>query len=304
MDVINRSFAPHNISFALVSTDRIVSQYWASGLGELRMMWDSNRGDGRTLNLYFIERFVENATQSGLAYPPHRLTVDPGAYRIDSVIITASTVPGGPADRAAFKGMMAVRGIGVWLGLLNDLPGDCDDAAQVQSRLCHTEFTPDQARRMHENWNKYRAPHRVPTQALLAPMEPVEKKDKRAYYPDPVSKIAAMVECLPHEINVTRETRESYCGSFIYCYFGTWKAAGKGEKYNGPNPGQQCFEERAAPESFMVDVLDSARVPSTGTMSGAVRRGWPFDNEGFREPGVADKFSSLWASFEGGGYPF
>lgn len=97
---------------------------------------------------------------------------------------------------------------------------------------------------MHQQWQAFRAPHRAPTGPLLGPMVPVEAEGKLPHYPRPASTMAALVQCLPHEANVTRETREDRCGTDIYCYFGVWKAAGTGEAYADII---ECAERRAKP---------------------------------------------------------
>ncbi|KAM4064285.1 hypothetical protein HRG_006125 [Hirsutella rhossiliensis] len=290
MDIINRSFAPHNISFALVETEHIIDTLWGQGIDEMRMMWKSNRGDARTLNLYFIERFSDDPTTTGLLYSPDRIPRDLGTYRVDGAIIAAHTVPGGPGwDAATWEGKAAVRGIGYWLGLLgtsrvrcsgqgdyvDDTPAamrdeslgicpvgldSCPDQPGLDpihnfmsptSDSCKTEFTPGQGRRMHKRWRALREPHRVPTTPPLAPITPLkrETEGKLPYYAKPKSMMAALVECLPHEANVTLETREDHCSTFIYCYFGTWKAANTGEKYTSNNTWIECENARVQPQT-------------------------------------------------------
>lgn len=126
MAIINRSFAPHNLSFVLVEAERIVDGLWGEGIDEQRMMWDRNRGDARTLNLYFVERFRHHPGEAGFAYSPRRIPRDRGAYRVDGAMVASYTVPGGPGwDAARWEGKTAVRGVGAWLGLHNPTRGGC-----------------------------------------------------------------------------------------------------------------------------------------------------------------------------------
>ncbi|KAM4061004.1 pregnancy-associated plasma protein-A domain-containing protein [Hirsutella rhossiliensis] len=319
MDIINRSFAPHNITFVLVETERVVDPLWSIDIDGIRMMWDNNRGDARTLNLYFVERFDANSTQLGLPYAPQRLPLDLGAYRVDGAVIASYTVPGGLGWKAAtWEGKAAVRVIGHWLGLLDPSIGGCEgkgdlvddtpaatgnaslgicpkglDSCPDQPGLdpihnfmsattdsCKTEFTPGQGRRMHQLWNRFRAPHRAPTRPLLAPIAPLEGEGKLPYYSRPVSMMAALVECLPHEANVTREAREAYCSTFIYCYFDTWRAADTGEKYTSNNTWVECEDARVAPQTDEeAGVANSESMPARVSARRVERRWWPLAGE-------------------------
>lgn len=125
MDIINHSFAPYNISFVLVETEHISDSFYSNMSDRMLLMWDHNRGDARTLDLYFVEGFGKFTNQTASAYAPQRLSKDKiGAYKVDGVIVATRTVPNGPRwILGKHQVKEAVQAIGHWLGLASPVVG-------------------------------------------------------------------------------------------------------------------------------------------------------------------------------------
>lgn len=110
MDIINRSFAPHNITFYITDVQYIINPLWGIGLDERHMLWNLNRGDARRLNLYFVERFDKHAGWLAYAHAPQQIPSDPGAYKVNAVVIHTAKVPHGPSwESGLWEGKTAVE---------------------------------------------------------------------------------------------------------------------------------------------------------------------------------------------------
>lgn len=111
---------------------------------------------------------------------------------------------------------------------------------------CTAEFTRDQGRLMHQQWKKYREPHRVPTTPLLGPIEPLYEPGKQPLYKNPTSLTAMFALCAPHEGVKARETREDRCSTFWYCYWNNLENYGTGEG----GTCWDCWKKRAGIEKI------------------------------------------------------
>ncbi|PHH84161.1 hypothetical protein CDD83_2376 [Cordyceps sp. RAO-2017] len=280
MAVLNRSYASVNVSFAVAEQERAVDELWAES-SYLDMMWNRSEGraDGQALHLYFVDRFGgRDSALFGLGTFPNLMDEDASRVRTDGVVVVASTAPGAAPGQA---GKAAVHAVGHWFGLLETGSKDCgsdgDGVADTPVALrnasfgcpvgldscpgqpgldpirnfmsttddsCRDEFTPGQGRRLHELWQRYRSRPRTLPDPILAPIKPITKPDKRPFYPNSETPLAALLLCSKDpRTDVIRETRENRCGSFNFCYFGAAEATGQA----GKNWFYDCAEARADP---------------------------------------------------------
>ncbi|KAH7361605.1 extracellular metalloprotease [Plectosphaerella cucumerina] len=188
--VLNADFAPHDIAFNFLGTDRTVNSGWAQDSNELAMKTALRKGTYRNLNIYLQPRLSQNAL--GYAYFPTSVTTGSSAYYRDGVSIKSTTVPGG--SQTGFNlGKTGTHEVGHWLGLYHTFQGGCTgngdfisdtpaqasfssgcpigrDSCPSQAGLdpihnymdysddaCYEEFTPLQKARMFSFWNTYRA---------------------------------------------------------------------------------------------------------------------------------------------------
>lgn len=192
IEVLNDNFAPHSIQFNLTGTTRTVNSTWSDNEDILVMKTNLRKGDYATLNLYFTRTLPGNS-QGYCTFPgaPEEGSQD---FYNDGCVLDAQTVPGG--SRAPFNlGKTATHEVGHWFGLYHTFTGGCntlsggdyiDDtpyqASQTQGcpvgrdscpdlegldpihnymdysdDACYEEFTPDQAAKMQDNWQYWRA---------------------------------------------------------------------------------------------------------------------------------------------------
>ncbi|KAM5349397.1 hypothetical protein ACJ41O_005902 [Fusarium nematophilum] len=190
LDVLNRDFAPHDIEFRLLGTDRTVNSGWSTDGNELAMKQSLRKGTYGDLNIYFQTRLRQNAL--GYAYLPTSVTSGSTAFTRDGVSLNAQTVPGGSATGYNL-GKTGTHEVGHWLGLYHTFEGGCtgngdfvsDTPAQASfsegcpigrdscpsqpgldpihnymdysTDACYEEFTSGQEARMYSFWNTYRA---------------------------------------------------------------------------------------------------------------------------------------------------
>lgn len=76
MRALQSYFEPAKVTFNVVETDYRVDPIWAVGNESLAMKWYTRQGDGRALNLWFIEEFVGSPTLAGLCTNPDALEED------------------------------------------------------------------------------------------------------------------------------------------------------------------------------------------------------------------------------------
>lgn len=135
--VLNADFAPHDIAFNLLGTDRIINAGWAVDNNEIAMKTALRKGGYGDLNVYFQVRLMKNFL--GYAQLPGPITPGSFAFIRDGVSLNAQTVPGG--SQATFNlGKTATHEVGHWLGLYHTFngnsctgPGDLVDDTPVQA---------------------------------------------------------------------------------------------------------------------------------------------------------------------------
>ncbi|KAH6689802.1 metalloprotease [Plectosphaerella plurivora] len=189
--VLNQDYAPHQISFRLLGTDRTVNTGWARDSNEIAMKTALRKGTYKDLNLYFQPQLGPN-DYLGYAYFPTTAAVGSTAYIRDGASVQSQTVPGG--SNAPYNlGRTATHEVGHWLGLYHTFQGGCtgsgdsiaDTPAQASFSTgcpigrdscpnaagvdpihnymdysddsCYEEFTPGQEARINSFWTNFRA---------------------------------------------------------------------------------------------------------------------------------------------------
>jgi hypothetical protein len=119
--VLNTAYAPVNLTFRLISTDRTNNNTWYTGCagGSERAMKNAlHQGGSRALNLYLCE---PSYGILGYSTFPWDYAASPA---MDGVVILDSSLPGGTA--APYNlGDTATHEIGHWLGLYHTFQGGC-----------------------------------------------------------------------------------------------------------------------------------------------------------------------------------
>ncbi|KXJ96067.1 metalloprotease [Microdochium bolleyi] len=184
---LNTAYAPHDISFKLVSTDFTTNSGWAQDSDEMAMKKKLRKGAYKDLNLYFVETPADGAL--GYCYFP---VSNPSSQDLttDGCTIMAQSVPGGTAAPYNLGGT-AIHEVGHWMNLFHTFQGGCtggdsidDTPAQASASSgcptgrdscpnkagvdpihnymdysddkCYTEFTAGQDARMHNAWENFR----------------------------------------------------------------------------------------------------------------------------------------------------
>ncbi|KAH6663301.1 metalloprotease 1 precursor [Plectosphaerella plurivora] len=189
LHVLNRVYAPHNISFDLKETTRTVNIAWALNSDGLAMRRSLRRGGYDSLNLYFI------GFMFALGYctlpSPEASVEGSNLFTYDGCVMLGETIPGG-APGPYDGGRTTTHEVGHWLHLLHTFDGVCtcvgdlvhDTPAQASDSVgcpigrdscpdrlgldpihiymdytddvCMEEFPPGQAFRMRAAWYNLR----------------------------------------------------------------------------------------------------------------------------------------------------
>lgn len=126
LSILQGSYAPHRISFALRGLEFISNDTWATGGDDLAMKRSLRKGSYTSLNIYFQSNLQGNVlgkcTLPGIVYP------DTDLWYADGCTVAAGSVPGG-SILGYNMGKTAVHETGHWLGLLHTFEGySCDGA--------------------------------------------------------------------------------------------------------------------------------------------------------------------------------
>ncbi|KAH8672373.1 metalloprotease [Ilyonectria robusta] len=187
--VLNKDFAPYNVAFNLLGTDRTVNTGWSADSNEIAMKQSLRKGTYSNLNIYFQSALKDDAL--GYAYLPTSVSSGSTAFYRDGVSLDAQTVPGGSYTRFNL-GKTATHEVGHWMGLYHTFQGGCtgsgdlvsDTPAQANATSgcptgrdscptvagldpihnymdysddsCYVEFSAGQSTRMTSFWNTYR----------------------------------------------------------------------------------------------------------------------------------------------------
>ncbi|KAI4737375.1 hypothetical protein E4T50_12125 [Aureobasidium sp. EXF-12298] len=123
--VMNKAYAPSNVSFNRIATTFTVNDAWAVGQdADATAMKNALRnGTYRTLNVYFMTDLTGSIL--GTCSLPTNIgpgTPAPSTYSSDGCMIQANTMPGG--NIYGFNlGMTTVHETGHWMGLLHTFEG-------------------------------------------------------------------------------------------------------------------------------------------------------------------------------------
>ncbi|KAG5989040.1 hypothetical protein E4U52_005987 [Claviceps spartinae] len=193
MQVLDETYAPMGISFEHKNTSWTVQPSWAMDHDEEDMKRSLRQGSYRDLNLYFLRALAGPAGTLGYCNFPGAVTPASRLFYMDGCTLHVGSVPGGPL--VGFNlGKTATHEVGHWFGLMHTFEGeDCggrgdhidDTPAQASSSqgcptgrdscpddpgldpihnymdysndACYEQFTPGQAVRIRNLWQKYRA---------------------------------------------------------------------------------------------------------------------------------------------------
>lgn len=128
-DVIVDRFKPHDISFTLEGTDRIVDDELAQGLSSqswIPHVVSSRKGSYSTLNIWYATNM--NPSIGGSCTIPG-VNVTPGSITrlMDGCTLQSYSVPGNKFNGTTYTGEISVHEVGHWFGLLHTFAGDsCD----------------------------------------------------------------------------------------------------------------------------------------------------------------------------------
>ncbi|TEA17751.1 Extracellular metalloprotease [Colletotrichum sidae] len=136
MRVLNETFAPHNIQFAVKSTSHTVNDAWTRQARIKEKAEALRQGAYDELNIYFETGLMTNPNSAtGICSFPVEDPWNTGIngtswYTYDGCHVSAGTMPGGPGvpwDADDNKGKTATHEVGHWFGLFHVFDGfDCD----------------------------------------------------------------------------------------------------------------------------------------------------------------------------------
>ncbi|RPB13711.1 extracellular metalloprotease [Morchella conica CCBAS932] len=188
LNVLNEDYASTGFQFNLLGITRTTNSAWYNDQNEAAMKQSLRKGDYKTLNVYF-----QNLGDGLLGYCYFPETETSSSLLYDGCSILSTSVPGGSATGYDL-GRTATHEIGHWFGLYHTFQGGCsggdsvsDTAAEASATsgcptskdtctgssypgvdpihnymdystdVCMYEFTPGQATRMLQQYNRYRA---------------------------------------------------------------------------------------------------------------------------------------------------
>ncbi|KAI9170593.1 Extracellular metalloprotease [Paramyrothecium foliicola] len=198
IDILNDAFAPHDISFNLIETDRVINESWSLPGGspgrpntEPDMRRALQKGGYSDLNIYFVP-FLIPGGRCDLPVPDP--TSDDLLY--NGCLVRPANQQDDPSNPE--YNQVLIHEVGHWLGLYHTFENSCDEPGDYVDDTpaeeypvggdtcppdgrntcpdlpgldptdnymtyvafgCNTlKFTPGQADRMHDLWNQLRAP--------------------------------------------------------------------------------------------------------------------------------------------------
>ncbi|KAK5625587.1 hypothetical protein RRF57_001303 [Xylaria bambusicola] len=189
VEVLNDNYNKHGIKFRWAGTIRTINKTWAQGQDVDAMKSQLRMGSYSDLNIYLHPALPDNA--AGLCTLPRPVS-DAGSYSSDGCQILTGTLPGDGRYNGLNDGKAGVHEVGHWFGLAHTFLNGCNEPGDYvedtpyeasppkggcaerdscpgkpgndpihnhmdyTSGSCHTEFTPGQQTRMHNQWAKYR----------------------------------------------------------------------------------------------------------------------------------------------------
>ncbi|KAI1128645.1 metalloprotease [Nemania abortiva] len=190
LSVMNSAYAPHGISFNLVSSDWTVNSNWAADGNEQAMKKALRKGTYSDLNIYFLGN-LGGGLLGYCYFPTSSHATGSTNFILDGCTILAQSVPGGTATPYNLGGTVTHE-VGHWMNLYHTFQGGCaapgdmvDDTPPEASAAsgcptgrdtcsgggvdpihnymdyttdaCYTEFTAGQEARMYSAWSTYRS---------------------------------------------------------------------------------------------------------------------------------------------------
>ncbi|KAI1173398.1 hypothetical protein F4777DRAFT_600691 [Nemania sp. FL0916] len=190
--VMNTNYNPNGITFKLAGTSRTVNAGWAQGQDTEAMKTALRKGKYSDLNIYLQQSLGGNI--AGICTLPNSVGGQ-GSYNTDGCQVVTGSLPSGGPHNGLNDGKCAVHEVGHWFGLLHTFQGGCDapgdyiddtpyeksapqgggcptglnscpnqpgndpihNHMDYTSGDCKTQFTAGQEKRMHTQWDKFRA---------------------------------------------------------------------------------------------------------------------------------------------------
>ncbi|CAM1507763.1 Fc.00g046110.m01.CDS01 [Cosmosporella sp. VM-42] len=126
LEVLVHRFAPHNITFTLQATDRLVDDDLARGYTSPNWnghLFSTRKGSYATLNMWYVTN-MDPATGGACSLPS--ASHGPGTVTgmLDGCTMQSYSVPGGQYNGTTYLGEISVHEVGHWLGLLHTFQGN------------------------------------------------------------------------------------------------------------------------------------------------------------------------------------
>ena len=126
LDVLVDRFAPHNITFTLQATDRVVDDDLSRGYTTPNWMGhlaSSRKGSYSTLNIWYVTN-MDPDTGGACSLPSASHPLGSVTAMLDGCTLQSYSVPGGKFNGTTYVGDISVHEVGHWLGLFHTFQGD------------------------------------------------------------------------------------------------------------------------------------------------------------------------------------
>lgn len=132
MRVLNETFLPHNIQFAVKNISHTVNDEWAAVTRDREKALALRQGGYDELNIYFETGLIKEGSITGICSwaveDPENTGINGTSWAIlDACHVSAGTMPEGPGDPwhpGSNSGKTGTHEVGHWFGLFHVFEGD------------------------------------------------------------------------------------------------------------------------------------------------------------------------------------